>query len=74
MEAVVSNKQARDILRIIHLITGGITAVYVYLPLEDTAVEPLVKLVALPLLAVSGVVMWQWPRISSKLGRRSTHR
>jgi hypothetical protein len=72
----VSNKQARDILRIIHLITGGLLAVYLYapLPLDDTPVELLVEGVVLPVLALSGVVMWQWPRISGKLGRRGTRR
>jgi thiosulfate reductase cytochrome b subunit len=69
----MSNKQIRTITRWIHIIGGAMIAAFVYAsPLRDSdTFTLLMQLVVIPLLIVSGVVMWQQPKILKWLRGRS---
>ena len=57
-------KRTRDRQRVAHLLTGALVIIYIYLPLSpDSPVQAGVRWVVLPLLALSGIGMWQWPRL-----------
>ena len=57
-------KRTRDRQRVAHLLTGALLIVYVYLPLTPgSPVQVGVRFLVLPLLALSGIAMWQWPRL-----------
>ncbi|QBD78983.1 hypothetical protein EPA93_24560 [Ktedonosporobacter rubrisoli] len=60
----VSNKQIRDIQRIVHLIAALVLLFYVYGPLDGApGLAPLLRFAVLPLLVVTGLLMWQWTRL-----------
>src|SRR5687768_10707878 len=57
-------KRIRVLQRRLHLITGFAVGVYIYAaPAANSPLTLAVRWLLLPLLAVSGMVMWQWPRI-----------
>lgn len=57
----------RRILRWIHIITGLALMAYVYAPFsENPWFAWFIKLIAVPFLAVTGVMIWQFPRIFKK--------
>lgn len=57
-------KLNRTIQRSVHIIASIMLLVYLYTPLGDNDVFNLMlRLMVVPVLAVSGVLMWQWPRI-----------
>jgi hypothetical protein len=59
-----SAKQVRTLQRLAHLLTGALLVAYVYLPLAaGSPVEVAIRWFALPVLVLSGIVMWQWPRL-----------
>ena len=61
----------RRMQRRAHIVAAVVLSAYVYLPLVDeplgTGLEGLVRFVALPVLAVTGILMWQAPRIRRAL-------
>lgn len=60
----VSNKQIRDIQRVTHLAAALIVVLYIYLPLGSVPLlTTVVQFAVLPLLAASGLLMWQWTRL-----------
>lgn len=68
----MSNKQFRNINRIAHLIEGVFIALFVYSPLRtDDTYLAIMQFVILPAIIISGVFMWQQPKIM-KLLRRNT--
>ena len=63
-------KKIRDRQRLAHLVAGAALVAYVYLPGgAGAALEVAVRWVILPLLAASGVLMWQWPKIRRRVRR-----
>jgi hypothetical protein len=71
-----SNKQLRDLSRAIHLIGAAALLVYVYVPLGgDPTIRMVMQVVVFPILALTGMAMWQLPRITRRLRakRRQTH-
>ena len=65
-------KKLRDIQRAAHLIAAVIVLVYIYTPLNDNAVSGfMVKVMAVPILVGSGLLMWQMPRIRRARARRA---
>lgn len=64
-------KQARVQQRAAHLVTGLFVMVAVYAgPLFGPVFTAVVQWVAFPTLVLSGVAMWQWPRIRRALRGR----
>ncbi len=55
-------KRIRDRQRLAHLVGGVLLVAYVYAP-GAPVLEAAVRWVVLPVLVVSGVVMWQWGKI-----------
>lgn len=58
--ANISNKRLRDIQRVIHLVGAALLISYVYLPVSSMPLfAMLIKAVVLPLLGVTGLLLWQ---------------
>lgn len=71
-QAKTSNKRMRDIQRFVHLAMGVFLIVYIYTPLGDLRpFESLVRLIIIPILVVTGILMWQLPRLRKRLRDRS---
>jgi hypothetical protein len=69
-----SAKRTRVLQRRLHVITGLAIVVYVYAgPAAHAPLTLAVRWLLLPLLAISGVAMWQWPRIR-RLTRQGARR
>ena len=63
----VSNKQIRDIQRVIHLVAALVLVLYVYIPLGSAPLlTTVVQFAVLPLLAATGLLMWQWTRLRKR--------
>jgi hypothetical protein len=57
-------KRVRDAQRLVHLATAAVLVGYVYLtPPAGSPYAVLVQWIALPVLALSGVALWQWARL-----------
>lgn len=67
-------KRTRTLQRGLHLFTGFVIVVYIYAtPSLGSAMAAGVRWLVLPVLVMSGVAMWQWPRLRRLArGRRST--
>lgn len=65
----MSAAQQRKAQRAVHLIAGLVLIAYLYGPLEDQ-LQDVVRFLVLPLLVVTGIAMWQAPRIR-KLRKRA---
>lgn len=60
----MSNKQIRQLVRVLHILGGIAIGVYIYSPWgPGTWLEPVVKFGILPALVISGIVLWQQPRL-----------
>lgn len=62
--AAGGGKRIRDRQRAAHLFTGALLVLYVYLP--AVAASPAgwaIRWIALPLLVIDGILMWQWPKV-----------
>ena len=60
----LSAKKTRDVQRAVHLVAGVILLLYVYTPMGDQPIpELMVRVMAFPVLAISGLLQWQWPRV-----------
>ena len=67
----MSSKQIRIFMRYAHLIEGVLIAIFIYSPTAQSSAvyTALIQFVVLPFIILSGVVMWQLPRIN-KFRRR----
>ncbi len=64
----VSNKQIRDLQRVTHLVAALVLVLYIYLPLGRVPLlTTVVQFAVLPLLAATGMLMWQWTRLRKLL-------
>jgi hypothetical protein len=63
----VSNKRQRDMQRAVHLVGALMLAVYVYIPLVGGSAPQFaaaaMQFVIFPAVVVTGVLMWQLPRL-----------
>jgi hypothetical protein len=67
-----SNKQMRDMERLAHLGSALLVAAVVYAPWHDSAIATgLVRFVVFPVLAGSGIAMWQLQRLRRWLRGRA---
>ena len=67
----ISNKTLRDILRVIHLVIGGLVIAYIYSPLGNVEWFGNLVRVSIPILTVTGVSMWQMPLITKTFKRQT---
>ena len=68
----MSNKRLRQSLRWLHLIVGVLLIVFVYSPLREvTWYALLMQTLAIPLVSLSGLALWQQPKLSAWLKRRT---
>lgn len=54
--------QQRKVQRVVHLAAALLLVAYLYAPLE-TQLQDAVRFIVLPVLVLTGTVMWQAPRI-----------
>jgi hypothetical protein len=68
----MANRTVRLITRLIHLIGGAVLALYIYSPLGgDPVFSATVQWVTIPLLIITGIVLWQQPRLVRLLRRNA---
>jgi hypothetical protein len=66
----VSNNQWRKLFRIIHLVASGLLGVFVYAEVEQF--RPIIKFVVIPIIAITGLLMWQFTQIRKLFKGRET--
>ena len=66
MIATMSPGAQRRAQRRVHLLAGAVLAAYVYAPL-GAELEDVVRFAIFPILALTGIAMWQAPRIRRAL-------
>jgi hypothetical protein len=63
-------KKARDIQRSVHLVASVMLLLYLFTPLGGNEIfGVMLRAMVVPVLAASGLLMWQWPRIRRLLVR-----
>jgi hypothetical protein len=73
---LTSPRRTRDLLRVLHLVVGGLLAAYVYLPADLPVVEVWrwsLMLVGVPAVTATGLLMWKQAaarRLLARLGTR----
>lgn len=62
----MTNRQIRTYLRYAHLIEGILIAIYIYSPAaqQNPIYSGLIQFVVLPFIVISGLALWQQPRIN----------
>lgn len=62
----MSSKQLRTFLRYAHIIEGVLIAIFIYSAAarDSQLYTSLIQFVILPLITLSGLMMWQMPRIN----------
>ena len=66
-----SNKNLRNVLRVLHLVVGGLMIAYLYSPLGNVEwFGNLVRISMIPVLVISGVSMWQMPLVTKFFKRQ----
>jgi hypothetical protein len=60
--ANVTTRRQRKLQRLFHLLAGATLLAYVYLPAAHQLHDP-VRLVAVPVLTLTGIAMWQTARL-----------
>jgi len=69
----MSNKQMRQIVRLLHLVSSFALGAFIYGPWgAGSTLEGLIQFLVFPALAVTGLVLWQQPRLAKlRRGRNS---
>jgi UPF0716 family protein affecting phage T7 exclusion len=71
----LSAKTRRDVQRSAHLVASVILLAYLYTPLGDNdVIGVMIRVMVVPVLAVTGLLMWQWPRVRRMLRARRAQR
>lgn len=66
-----TSRRTRDLQRVVHLATGVALLAYVYAgPPPSSGLAVAVRSFLLPVLVLSGIAMWQWPKLRRRLKRR----
>ena len=70
----MSNKNLRNVIRIIHLIAAATLGIYFYSPIAgDMTLKLIIQFVTLPSIVLTGIALWQQAYLN-KLLNRSAHR
>jgi len=68
----MSNKNLRNVIRIIHLIAAAIFGMYFYSPIAgDETLRLIIQFVTLPSIALTGVALWQQAYLNKLLNRNA---
>ena len=67
----IEPRRARFLQRGVHLVTGFALVAYVYATPEPESPLTVGIRVLEPVVVLSGVAMWQWPRVRKYLRRRA---
>lgn len=64
----LSNKRLRDTQRLVHLAGALVLIAFVYVPGADTSLfTALMRFVVVPGLILTGLAMWQLPRLRARM-------
>lgn len=67
----MSNKRIRQLVRWLHIVEAGVLGAFIYGPWGDgSLLEAAIQFGFFPALGVSGLIMWQQPRIMKWLRHR----
>ena len=70
----MSNKNLRNVIRIIHLIAAATLGIYFYSPIAgDVTLRLIIQFITLPSIVVTGIALWQQAYLN-KLLNRSAHK
>ncbi|MEO1290122.1 MAG: hypothetical protein AAFV93_20410 [Chloroflexota bacterium] len=69
----MSNKQIRTISRYLHIVVGVMMILFIYIPelANNMLYANIVQFVAIPVVSISGILMWQQARIMKLFRKRS---
>ena len=68
----ISNHRIRTMQRTMHLVAAGYLLFYLYGPLgHEPIVANITRFVVIPLLVITGMVMWQLPKLSKSFRRKA---
>ena len=68
----MSNKNLRNVIRIIHLIAAATLGMYFYSPIAgDETLRLIIQMVTLPSIVLTGVVLWQQAYLNKLLHRNA---
>jgi len=71
----MANRRLRLLVRAAHIVEGLMLALYVYTPLQENPLfAGLIAYLVLPALFLSGLALWQQPRLMKLLTRARTSR
>ncbi len=67
----MTNKDFRKTVRYLHVVVGVMLILFVYSPLSEVGWYALVvQALAIPLVSLSGIALWQQPQLSAWRRRR----
>ena len=70
----MSNKNLRNVIRIIHLTAAATLGIYFYSPIAgDMTLKLIIQFVTLPSIVLTGIALWQQAYLN-KLLNRNAHR
>jgi hypothetical protein len=70
----MSNKNLRNVIRIIHLIAAATLGMYFYSPITgDVTLKLVIQFMTLPSIVLTGIALWQQAYLN-KLLNRGTHK
>lgn len=70
----MSNKNLRNVIRLIHLMAAATLGAYFYSPIAgDETLKLIIQFVTLPSILLTGITLWQQAYIN-KLLNRNTHK
>jgi hypothetical protein len=70
----MSNKNLRNVIRIIHLTAAATLGIYFYSPIAgDMTLKLIIQFVTLPSIVLTGIALWQQAYLN-KLLNRSAHK
>jgi hypothetical protein len=66
----MSNKNLRNLIRVIHLVAAATFAMYFYSPIAgDETLSLIIRFVTLPSIALTGIALWQQAHLNKLLNR-----
>jgi hypothetical protein len=69
-EQIMSNKNLRNVIRIMHLIAAATLGVYFYSPIAgDETLRLIIQVVTLPSIVLTGIALWQQAYLNKLLNR-----